>query len=192
MRTLSRIVLGLAAGLVTLLLAAPSAQAVTVPSAFVVRGSGAGHGVGMSQYGAYQLARTGSTAAQILGYYYSGTTVGSAVNNPRTIKVQVLGPEPDNRKKATLTVAGGRFTLSDGTGTVLGSFKAGKATLGVKGSKVTARIGRKTVKAARLVVSTSGVATVSGAQGSYHAGTLQATVIGKRLNVVNQVAMNTD
>ncbi len=171
---------------------APSASAAAkVPSSFVIRGSGQGHGVGMSQYGAYQLARTGSTAEQILGYYYPGTSVGTANNNPRAIKVQVLGPA-DKRTKSTLTVKGARFTITDAAGKQLGSFKAGKATLKVKGSKVTAKIGKKSVAAARLVIGTSGVATVTGAQGSYHAGTLQATVIGKRLNVVNQVAMNTD
>lgn len=187
------------AGVVALLLApllslsgAPAASAAAkVPSSFVIRGSGQGHGVGMSQYGAYQLARTGSTAEQILGFYYPGTSVGSANNNPRTIKVQVLG-SADKRTKATLTVKSGRFTIADGTGKVLGSFKAGKATLKVKGTKVSAKIGKKTLTAARLVIGTTGVATVTGAQGSYHAGTLQATSIGKRLNVVNQVAMNTD
>jgi stage II sporulation protein D len=190
-----RVVAGIVAVLLTPLLtlsgAPAAAAAAKVPSSFVIRGSGQGHGVGMSQYGAYQLARTGRTAEQILGFYYPGTNVGTANNNPRTVKVQVLGPA-DKRTKATLTVKGGRFTITDAAGKQLGSFKAGKATLKVKGTKVTAKIGKKSVTAARLVVSTSGVATVTGAQGSYHAGTLQATVIGKRLNVVNRVAMNTD
>lgn len=188
-------VLGIVAGLLAVLFAGavPTARAATtVPEAFVIRGSGAGHGVGMPQYGAYQLSRTGSTAAQIIAYYYTGTTVGSATNNPRTIKVQVLGPPTDKRTRATLTVSGGRFRLASGAGKALGSFKAGKATLRVKGAKVAATIGGKTVKAARLVITTTGVATLTGAQGSYHAGNLQATVIGTRLNVVNQVAMNTD
>ena len=46
---------------------------------FVVSGRGWGHGVGMSQYGAYGQARAGRTYEQILGHYYSGTTIGNAV-----------------------------------------------------------------------------------------------------------------
>jgi SpoIID/LytB domain protein len=38
-------------------------------------GGGFGHGVGMSQYGAYTLARRGLNAAQILAFYYPGTTL---------------------------------------------------------------------------------------------------------------------
>ncbi len=38
--------------------------------------TGYGHGVGMSQYGANALAREGKTFTEILGWYYSGTTVG--------------------------------------------------------------------------------------------------------------------
>jgi SpoIID/LytB domain protein len=42
-------------------------------------GSGWGHQVGMSQYGAQALAIEGRTAAQITSYYYPGTVVGQAV-----------------------------------------------------------------------------------------------------------------
>jgi stage II sporulation protein D len=45
---------------------------------FVVSGRGWGHGVGMSQYGAYGQALAGRTYGQILAYYYSGTTIGKA------------------------------------------------------------------------------------------------------------------
>lgn len=39
-------------------------------------GSGYGHGKGMSQYGAKVAAERGSTAAQILSFYYPGTAAG--------------------------------------------------------------------------------------------------------------------
>ncbi len=42
------------------------------------RVTGYGHGVGMSQYGANQLAREGKTWQEILEWYYTGTTVGNA------------------------------------------------------------------------------------------------------------------
>ena len=40
----------------------------------VFSGHGWGHGVGMSQYGAYGYAQHGWTAQQILAHYYPGTT----------------------------------------------------------------------------------------------------------------------
>lgn len=42
---------------------------------YVFNGGGFGHGVGMSQYGSYTLSRQGYTAAQILNFYYPGTTL---------------------------------------------------------------------------------------------------------------------
>ena len=42
------------------------------------RVTGYGHGVGMSQYGAHQLAREGKTWQEILEWYYTGATVGNA------------------------------------------------------------------------------------------------------------------
>jgi SpoIID/LytB domain protein len=57
------------------LLTAPAAAAA---STLVVEGAGDGHGVGMSQDGAYGYAEHGWTAAAILAHYYSGTTLGQA------------------------------------------------------------------------------------------------------------------
>lgn len=42
------------------------------------RVTGYGHGVGMSQYGANQMAREGKTWQEILEWYYTGATVGNA------------------------------------------------------------------------------------------------------------------
>jgi stage II sporulation protein D len=56
------------------LAAAPAAGAAT---SFVVTGHGFGHGIGLSQYGAYGYAQHGWTAAQILRHYYRGTTIGT-------------------------------------------------------------------------------------------------------------------
>ena len=43
---------------------------------WVVKGRGFGHGVGMSQYGAYGFAKHGESYPEILAHYYSGTTIG--------------------------------------------------------------------------------------------------------------------
>ena len=42
-----------------------------------ITGGGWGHGIGMSQYGAYGRALNGKSAADILEHYYSGAEVGS-------------------------------------------------------------------------------------------------------------------
>lgn len=74
----SRIHFALAAvlGLSLIPLAPGSVQAYTeVPAQFNVSGSGFGHGVGMSQYGAYGMAKNNFQPDQILKYYYQGTEV---------------------------------------------------------------------------------------------------------------------
>ncbi|MDE5108776.1 MAG: sporulation protein, partial [Trichodesmium sp. St17_bin3_1_1] len=46
-----------------------------VPTSFQITGKGFGHAVGMSQWGAYNLARNGYNYQQILLYYYQGATL---------------------------------------------------------------------------------------------------------------------
>jgi SpoIID/LytB domain protein len=52
-------------------------------------GGGWGHGIGMSQYGAYGRALKGRSATQILTKYYKGAGVES-VNTPKSIRVGLL------------------------------------------------------------------------------------------------------
>src|SRR4029079_4722565 len=49
---------------------------------WVLKGRGFGHGVGMSQYGAYGLARHGRGYRAILEHYYRHTRVGKASGHP--------------------------------------------------------------------------------------------------------------
>src|SRR5437763_13560464 len=58
----------------SLVLAAPAAGATKL----VVTGHGWGHGVGMSQWGAYGYARHGWSFDRILAHYYPGTTLADA------------------------------------------------------------------------------------------------------------------
>jgi stage II sporulation protein D len=61
--------------LAVLALPAASADGAT---RFTIRGAGFGHGVGMSQYGAYGYAKHGWAYDRILGHYYTGTGLGSS------------------------------------------------------------------------------------------------------------------
>jgi stage II sporulation protein D len=59
---------------------------------WVVKGAGFGHGVGMSQYGAYGYAKHGFTYDAILAHYYTGTTLGTTA--PQTVRVLLQSNMP--------------------------------------------------------------------------------------------------
>jgi stage II sporulation protein D len=63
--------------------AAPAAAKVV----WRIKGAGFGHGIGMSQYGAYGFAKNGTGYAAILAHYFRGTTLGSA---PAGAEIRVL------------------------------------------------------------------------------------------------------
>ena len=87
-----RVAVGLLAGVavgvagVAAPMGARPAEALVVPDSFTVTGAGFGHGVGLSQYGAYAQALAGRSPTQILTTYYPGTTVG-ARTDARDLKV---------------------------------------------------------------------------------------------------------
>lgn len=62
--------------------AARAAEVVQVPAGFTITGSGFGHGVGMSQYGAYGMALDGATYDTIIKHYYTGAAPLSTSTNP--------------------------------------------------------------------------------------------------------------
>jgi SpoIID/LytB domain protein len=72
----------------TLAFTTPVAQAQSVPSTFEFTGSGYGHGVGMSQFGARARALTGESASAILNYFYKDVQVAPFVDT-HTIRVSI-------------------------------------------------------------------------------------------------------
>jgi stage II sporulation protein D len=62
----------------TALCACLAAPAQAPAASWVVKGAGFGHGVGMSQYGAYGYAQHGFGHREILAHYYTGTEIGKA------------------------------------------------------------------------------------------------------------------
>lgn len=79
----------------------PPAHAIDIPTSFSFRGSGYGHGVGMSQIGARAMALAGQTPISILQYYYSGVEIES-LPDTQTIRVNI-GHLLKNIKLATST-----------------------------------------------------------------------------------------
>jgi SpoIID/LytB domain protein len=78
-------------------------------SVIAFTGHGWGHGLGMSQWGAYGYAMHGWTFDRILAHYYPGTTLGPA--KVKTVRVLVA-----SRKKTTLA-SSVPWTVTDAAGT---------------------------------------------------------------------------
>jgi len=76
---------------------------------FMFTGHGWGHGVGMSQYGAYGYAQHGWTYPRILAHYYPGTKLGTT----STTTIRVLLADGQKTLKVSSTVP---FTVVDGAG----------------------------------------------------------------------------
>src|SRR5215207_8579287 len=58
----------------------------------VIRGAGFGHGIGMSQYGAYGYALEGGKYPGILAHYYKGTRLSTAPGQPVRVLLQPVDP----------------------------------------------------------------------------------------------------
>jgi len=72
---------------------------------FTFGGRGFGHGVGMSQYGAYGAALAGRTADQIIAFYYRGTSL--TVLPPTPVRVLLATGAPNVR-----LTGGGQWSAS--------------------------------------------------------------------------------
>jgi stage II sporulation protein D len=154
------------------------------PTAFVLAGGGWGHGVGMSQWGAFGQARAGRDYRAILAHYYPGTTLGpSPLPVPPKLRVLVadgLASVSVTAPGAIAVVDGGGArvrvdrTLSLGPKLVLGP-PPGPASDPVRlASPVTLR----PVGAGRLVVG-----------GKAYRGALRIVRSGQKLQLVNVVAL---
>jgi SpoIID/LytB domain protein len=76
--------LAVAVGVAVTLLCGSTAQAADT---FRFHGSGYGHGIGMSQWGAYGLAQRGWSHQRILTHFYSRTRVGRSGTLPKRLRV---------------------------------------------------------------------------------------------------------
>jgi stage II sporulation protein D len=140
---------------------------------FLFNGHGSGHGVGMSQYGAYGYALHGSTYRQILAHYYPGTTL--ATNRATVMRILVA-----DRKRTLRISCGAPFTITDATG-VTQHEAAGSLTLGpsllVNGKQLAAPL---TFKAGA-----GGLLTL----GHSYRGTVTIDVVDGLLRAINVVGL---
>lgn len=109
MSTLLRrlVVAAASVALVASVVAAPTARADTavkpLDGVITVEGAGWGHGIGMSQYGAWGAAKAGLSYASILKFYYSGVSIGSLPSG-NTIRVWI---KKDDDSRLTVRPASG-------------------------------------------------------------------------------------
>ena len=145
-------------------------------ASWVVKGRGWGHGVGMSQYGAYGLAQHGRGHRKILDHYYRHTRIGHA--GGQTIKV-LLGSGSDSVQFSKATKACGE-RLRRGRGY---RFKR-------SGSDVILRRANKgrIANCGNTGTAGGGGAIRVGGKGVYR-GKLKATVSGGDLLVINAVGL---
>ncbi|HEX2046008.1 MAG TPA: SpoIID/LytB domain-containing protein [Gaiellaceae bacterium] len=100
------------------LVLAPSASARAL---FVLDGRGWGHAVGMSQWGAFGMAKGGSSYREILGHYYTDVSLFTRPSSP-TVRVELAAG-----RTSLLVGSSGSFRVSAGTRTA--THKPGSATV---------------------------------------------------------------
>ncbi len=176
----------LAAIAIVLAIAVGSAPGQSVPSSafgeavFIVSGRGYGHGVGMSQYGAYGQALSGRTYDQILGYYYTGTEIGKAGRK----EVRVLLAE--GRRAVTISSTA-PFTAVDATGA---TYRLSKGPLTLRADlTLPSETTPGTSSAVAPLVIRPGKKALLALDGRPYRGKLELIPQGDFLQIVNVVAL---
>ncbi|MEA2294316.1 MAG: hypothetical protein QOE86_1955 [Solirubrobacteraceae bacterium] len=170
--------------LLTIAAAVVACLVVCVPAAdaktrFTIRGAGFGHGVGMSQWGAYGYAVHGRDYRTILGHYYSGTSLGTAA--PATVRVLLQGSV--------------RVAHFAGARAAAGKIVAPGKTYGVRVAKDGSMVllsptGRRLKKvAAPLTVTGSGGQVALAGAGAYRGGLEFRAALGGGVQAVNAVGL---
>jgi stage II sporulation protein D len=171
-RSMRRSLLLLSALLAALAVAGTSSAAST----FFVSGRGWGHGIGLSQYGAYGFAREGWTHDRILAHYYTGTTLGPAPVS----QVRVLLAEG----RGSLSIGSAAdFTATDAAGQTF-TVPAGTYRLG---PKLRLRAGGEERTLASPVRFEPGAEPL--ALDRRYRGAIVVSVSGRKLNAVNAVGL---
>jgi stage II sporulation protein D len=139
---------------------------------FVVSGRGYGHGVGMSQYGAYGFAQNGSNYRDILAHYYTDTAIGRAGRRLRIAR----------RGRQAVTISSSvPFTAVDATGRLSPCRRNAHAPLGPLAPSAAGPVAAVRTRPA------SGQKAPLGLDGRLYRGKLELVPQGGFLRVVNVV-----
>jgi stage II sporulation protein D len=141
---------------------------------WVVNGAGFGHGVGMSQYGAYGYAKHGFTYDQILTHYYTGTTIGTTAD--RSVRV--------------LLRDGARSVSFRGAGSACGAgLKPGKGYVAKRkgpGVVLQSKKGRRIARCGAAMTAAGAPTLTLAGKGTYR-GSLEVRASGSSLQAINVV-----
>ncbi|MDR1413034.1 MAG: SpoIID/LytB domain-containing protein, partial [Actinomycetes bacterium] len=199
--------------LLSALLPIRSVDAATIPT-FTLQGVGYGHGLGMSQEGALQMAREGKTSTDIIKQYFTDVKLKTLGSSPRALVNLDSGkaarsswtlspgyasgkPSADNAGD-TLQVVSGSTTSSytDLAGPYQFKVASGViAMYSVKTSKKLATFGTSVQVKPAVIDPGADLLTVVDGSGPFgHAniryrGYLKLTVSGTKLKLVNSVSM---
>ncbi|MDA3021101.1 MAG: SpoIID/LytB domain-containing protein [Actinomycetota bacterium] len=209
-------------GLIAVVLAgalasSPGVRAADLPSNFALVGSGWGHGVGMSQWGAYGMAKEGRDAASIVSHYFANTEV-LATPDDMDIRVGVLIQVPSAQVRSeVLEAGGGAIEITVGASVVVGgpadvfSFTPGAGSVSVQrtadgvvtdlGSAPSATVRWAGTRTPGTAAGPATLLNLTGPKGRFHTpghryryGYFEmvpvATAAGPRLNVVNSVRVH--
>jgi stage II sporulation protein D len=155
---------------------APAADGRTL---FVLTGRGWGHGVGMSQWGAFGLAQGGKTYRQILAHYYTGTHVETGP--ARTVNVELAA----GRRRVVIGSAAA-FRVTAGTRDVTHPAGAARVTRTSTG-RIRIQGLTRTFASPAMFTRTSAFLRLGG---SRYRGALVVSVRNGALRVVNRLPMD--
>lgn len=173
------------------------AQAITT---FTVRGTGFGHGIGLSQYGSQGSALAGKSYTWILAQYYTGTTLGTATKTVRVKIDAAATPSNDGFTRLSWRILSGQPGTTIKINGVTQA--AGTHTFSVSGSSivVTAPSGAKATYTGTVTVTPSGgsppLLQVVEGSGIYslpntrYRGQIELSVANGRMKAVNVLPMD--
>ena len=121
----------LRACLPALLISLPLLPPASAGEVVRITGGGWGHGIGMSQYGAYGRAKRGDGAGKIIRHYYTGASV-STRKMPGKLRVGLV------QYKDSISVTSSAF--SDGGGKVVFKVQGAKSKLATGGASANWRV----------------------------------------------------
>jgi len=164
-----------------MLVLASGAQAA---SRLVIRGAGFGHGVGMSQYGAYGYAQHGYDYSFILGHYFTGTSLAVLDSNPN-VRVLLQSGRPSATVKGVTQVGNQPLDVTQTYTIVLGGdgliIKQGKKKLFTSAPPMTVQA------AAGSTLELLGVSSPGVRDGLYRGALQISPAVGKGVQVVNSL-----
>ncbi|MGD0274085.1 MAG: SpoIID/LytB domain-containing protein [Gaiellaceae bacterium] len=154
------------------------ATTVWAPATLVISGHGWGHGVGLSQYGAYGFAQHGYTYDQIVAHYFPGTDLEYA--GSKTIRVLLASG------RSSLTISSATpFKVTDASGT---SYDVADLSLQLDSSLSINLTAGGSPSLAGPLVFTAGSSPLAFAGRTYR-GKFNVAVVGDKLRLINYVGL---